>query len=262
MFMPTKPIAAPSVRSVLAGLAVPCCLVVALADCGGKSSRQDSSAAGSVNGGNAAAVGAEAGAPSGAASKGGAAVHVGGSGGGSDPGAGEPGGGAAGLGGDGNAGSVGVAGAAGAATGSCVNASGAGPKPWYDLTVVGAKFGADNGARVRIAVASQTPNRVGIADMPIVEGAFTASMPGVLNAGYYVGITIYVDRNDDDTCQPNEHLWDWTTREAASDMQFDVTPDQLCESTQGSCRLRQPTQQACGVGTGDTDLAKPLPCTP
>ena len=143
-----------------------------------------------------------------------------------------------------------------------MNASGAGTKPWYNVTVVGTKFDAYNGARVRIAVASQSPNRVGIAEMPVVDGAFTASLPGVLNAGYYVGITIYVDRNDDDVCQPAEHLWDWTTRAAASDMQFDVTPDQLCDSTLGSCRPRHPTQQACWVGTGDTDLTKPLPCTP
>ena len=161
----------------------------------------------------------------------------------------------------GAAGSGGSSGS-GALANACVNVSGGGNEPWYNLTVVGTQFNADEGAHMRIAVASQTPNRVGIADLPIVGGAFTASLPQVLNAGQYIGVTLYVDRNHDDICQTDEHTWDWTTSAVAGDMRFDVTPDQLCDSTLGSCRARQPTQQPCWVGTGQTILTEPLPCTP
>ena len=162
----------------------------------------------------------------------------------------------------GTAGAADAAGAAGTAQGACVNLAGAGDEPWFDLTVVGTHFDADEGGRVRIAVATQTPNRVGIADLPIATGSFTLAMPGVLNAGWYVGVTLYVDRNDNDTCEPDEHVWDWTTRAIKGDMRYDVTPEQLCDSTLGSCRPRQPTQQACWVGSGDTELTKPLACNP
>ena len=150
----------------------------------------------------------------------------------------------------------------GSSTIACVNVSGGGDKPWYNLTVVGTQFNADEGAHMRIAVASQTPYRVGIADLPIADGAFTASMPQVLNAGLYVGITLYVDRNQDDTCQTDEHVWDWATPAVAGDVRFDVTPDQLCYSAIGGCRARQRTQAPCWVGTGQTILTEPLPCTP
>jgi len=171
-------------------------------------------------------------------------------------------GGSAGVGGSGGiVGSGGTAGS-GSATGSCVNVSGAGDEPWFDLTVVGTQFDADEGQRMRIAVGTQAGNRFGIAELPIVGGAFTLSMPEVLNAGWYVQVTLYVDRNDNDTCETDEHVWDWATRSVIGDMRFDVTPAELCDSTLMSCRAWQPTVQACWVGTGQTNLMEPLRCIP
>jgi hypothetical protein len=142
-----------------------------------------------------------------------------------------------------------------------VSVSGAGDQPWFDLTVVGTHFDADEGARMRVVVATQTPNRLGIRDLPIAGGAFTLSMPQVLNSGWYVGITLYVDRNHNDTCETDEHVWDWTTRSVLGNIRFDVTPDELCDSSLGgACVPRRPTQAICLVGVGDTDLKKPLPC--
>ena len=71
-----------------------------------------------------------------------------------------------------------------------------------------------------------------------------------------------MDRKDNDTCETDEHVWDWATRSVIGDMRFDVTPDELCDETLMACRALQPTQQACWVGTGDTDLTEPLPCIP
>jgi hypothetical protein len=155
-----------------------------------------------------------------------------------------------------------MAGAGGAGDDSCVNVSGAGDEPWFDLTVVGTQFGADEGERMRIVVGTQDGNRVGIADLPIVGGAFSLSMPEVLNNGWYIGVTLYVDRNDDDTCETEEHAWDWATRSVVGDMRFDVTPDQLCDNTSMTCRPRQSTQEPCWVGSGDTNLMEPLLCIP
>lgn len=161
----------------------------------------------------------------------------------------------------GASGSGGMAGASGASTGSCVSLSGAGREPWYDLTITGTQFNADEGVLARIVVATQAPNRVGIGNAPIKNGAFTLSMPQVLNSGYYVGISLYVDRNQDNACETAEDVWDFTTPIVAGNLQYDVTPDKWCNGA--SCLLRsQSTQAPCFVGTGQTDLSKPLPCTP
>jgi len=255
----------PKNRSVLRCIVVPSALFVAFVSCGGKSATSDKTTSGGSS---------EVGGAAGSAAAGGMAGIGPGSAGAADAtgGAGRAGiagfggiaaesGGAAGS--DGAAGSAdSSAGAGGSSTTSCVNVSGGGKEPRYKLTVVGTQFNTDEGEHMRIAVASQTPNRVGIADLPIVGGAFTLSMPQVLNAGQYIGVTLYVDRNHDNTCQTDEHAWDWTTSAVAGDMRFDVTPDQLCDKTLGSCRARQPTQQPCWVGTGQTKLTDPLPCTP
>ena len=150
--------------------------------------------------------------------------------------------------------------AAGVGNDSCVNVTGAGDEPWFDLTVVGTQFDADEGKRMRIAVATQTGYRVGIADLRIVGGAFALSMPRVLNAGLYVGVTLYVDRNDNDACEPEEHAWGWATRTVIGDMRFDVTPTEMCDRTLMGCRPWQPPLSPCWVGTGDTDLTQPFPC--
>lgn len=155
-----------------------------------------------------------------------------------------------------------MTGAGGAGNESCVNATGAGVEPWFELTDVGSQFDADEGQRMRIVLASQDGYRVGIANLTIVGGAFTLSMPEALNAGGYVGVTLYLDRNGNDTCETDEHVWDWTTRSVLGDMRYDVTPDELCNFTLMGCRPRRPTVQACWVGTGDTNLMEPLPCTP
>lgn len=154
-----------------------------------------------------------------------------------------------------------AAGDAGAASGRCVNISGAGPEPWFDLTVNGTQFDADEGARMRIVVATQSPDRVGIGDVTIINGAFTLFMPQVLNSGYYTGISLYVDRNGDNICETAEDVWDFGTPAVASNLQYDVTPDKWCGGN--GCLLRsQQTGAACLVGTGQTDLTQPLPCRP
>jgi hypothetical protein len=84
----------------------------------------------------------------------------------------------------------------------------------------------------------------------------------VLNAGWYVGVALYVDRNDNDTCETDEHVWDWATRIVVGDMYFEVTPDELCDHSLMGCRRKQPTRSACWVSSGETKLTEPLPCIP
>ncbi len=117
---------------------------------------------------------------------------------------------------------------------------------------------------MRIVIASQSPYRVGVAEVPIVDGGFMVSMPQVLNYGLYVGVAFYVDRNDNDTCEPDESIWDFTTSAVMGNLSVDVAPDQWCYGGNGSsteCSM-QTAQPACFVGTGQTDLTKPLPCNP
>jgi hypothetical protein len=255
-------------RSALGWLGIQSCIVTAFIGCSEKSATRKDDAAGPLpEAGSVGDGGVNTGGRGGAdAGIGNAAANLGGSGGAGSAGQGGASGSAGGAGATGGAGSGGVAGSAGmpgadgSAADSCVKVSGGGDAPWYDLTVVGTQFGADEGAHIRIAVATQTGNRVGIGDLPIVGGAFTFSMPQVLNAGWYVGITLYVDRNHNDVCETGEHLWDWTTKIVNSNMRFDVTPNQLCDKSLMNCRPRSPTQQACWVGSGDTDLRQPLPC--
>lgn len=264
-------------RKALASIPVLVCLLSAFIGCGGSSSSSDGSGGDDDSpprggGGTAGDGGTPGGGASGqgGGARGGTSGDTGG--GGTDPGGagGVDTGGGAGVGGartggttgsGGEAGASGMAGAGGAGSDTCVNVSGGGDEPWYELTVFGTEFDADEGARMRVAVASQTPYRVGIADVPITDGAFALSMPGVLNAGLYVGVTLYVDRNENDTCEDDEHVWNWTTRSVIGDMRFDVTPDELCDSTLMTCRPNDPTAP-CLVGTGQTDLTEPLPCTP
>jgi hypothetical protein len=250
-------------RQVIGCMALLCSLAALVEGCG-RTSANDSvdddppslggGAAGASGGaragrsGNAASSGSEAGGESGIDAEGGSGPA----------GAATAGTTAAG----GAAGSAGGAGDATVGSDACVNVSGAGVEPWYDLTIVGAQFATEEGERMRIAVATQQGNRVGVAELPIVDGGFIASIPAVLNAGAYVGVTLYVDRNDDDTCQTDEHVWDWATRSVMGDVRYDVTPDELCGSTMMTCRPWKPTQAACWVGTGDTNLMEQLPCTP
>jgi hypothetical protein len=252
------------------------CLVLALIGCGGESSSSDGGGDGGTHGGSAGA-----GDSGGTASGGTAGVEAGGSGGkggattggkggtsaGGKGGTGTGGSGGTGTGGIGNsggsaaaAGAAGMAGEGGSSTGSCVNISGAGDEPWYDLTVVGTEFDADEGARMRIVVATAAPNRVGIADVPIVNGSFSVSMPGVLNAGWYEGLTLYVDRNDNDVCEPDEPVWQMTTAAVTGDLRYEFTPDQRCML--GACGRPPPMPPACWVGGGDTVLTEPLTCNP
>lgn len=270
-------------RKALASIPVLVCLLSACIGCGGSSSSSDGSGGDDDSpprggGGTAGDGGTPGGGASGqgGGARGGTSGDTGGAG--TDPGGagGVDTGGGAGVGGartggttgsggeagaSGMAGAAGMAGAGGAGSDTCVNVSGGGDEPWYELTVFGTEFDADEGARMRVAVASQTPYRVGIADVPITDGAFALSMPGVLNAGLYVGVTLYVDRNENDTCEDDEHVWNWTTRSVIGDMRFDVTPDELCDGTLMTCRPNDPTAP-CLVGTGQTDLTEPLPCTP
>jgi len=262
----------PGNRKALASIPVLACLGLAFIGCGRSSSNGGSGGdddsppqggegalgsggSGQAGGGRGGTSGHTAGTDPGGAGgvdpRGGAGVggRTGGTGSGGEAGA------------SGMAGAAGMTGAGGTGSDSCVNVSGAGLEPWYDLTVFGTEFDADEGERMRVAVASQTPYRVGLADLPIVEGAFSVTMSDVLNAGMYVGITLYVDRNENDTCEDSEHVWNWTTRSVIGDMRFDVTPDQLCDGTLMTCRPNDETPP-CLVGAGDTDLTEPLPCNP
>lgn len=54
-----------------------------------------------------------------------------------------------------------MTGEAGASSASCVNVSGAGSEPWFDLTVVGSQFDGDEGARARVVVAADSTARSG-----------------------------------------------------------------------------------------------------
>lgn len=245
------PTVAPENRSVLRCIAVPYGLLVAFIGCGGTSAISsgghpdfDGSSEGGGAAGRAAAGGMAGTGPSGV--------------GGTNAAGGAQGNAGSGAIVDGAAGSVADTG--GSSTGACVNVSGGGPEPWYNLTIVGTQFNAYEGQTMRIVVASQTPYRLGIADLPIVDGAFTLRMPQVLNASRYTGITLYVDRNHDNMCQTDEHVWGWATPGLAGDLRFDVTPDQLCYSAIGGCGPR-PMQYPCLI-SGDPSLRVPLPCTP
>ena len=257
-------------RSVLGRTAVASCLGLAFIGCGGSSTGAGNAGNAGENDPPALGGGGSAGtqARGGSGGKGGSGVNRGGAGGDAASGAGVGGTESAGeagsastmAGSNGDAGAAGLVGTGGSESVSCVNVAGGGKEPWYALTVVGAHYEVDEGARMRIVVATQSGNRVGIAELPIVGGAFALSMPGVLNAGLYVGVTLYIDRNDNDSCETNEHAWDWTTRTVVGDMRFDVTPDEMCDRTLMNCRPWEPPQPACWVGTGDTDVSKPLPC--
>jgi hypothetical protein len=110
---------------------------------------------------------------------------------------------------------------------------------------------------MRIAVATQTGNRVGIGEVSIVGGAFTLSIPQVLNSRWYVGITLYVDRNHNDICETDEHAWDWATRIVVSDMRFDVTPNE------GAPSFDLLSAPSTTVGTLARQPSKPTPpCSP
>ena len=136
-------------RRVLGWILALSCVSLALAGCGGRASES-----------------------TGTSNAGGSGTDPGGAGGGNT-------GGAAGIGGTGTSGATGsggvagagVAGAGGAGEDSCMSVAGAGDEPWFDLTIVGTEFHADEGEHMRIVVATQDGNRVGIADLPIVDGA-------------------------------------------------------------------------------------------
>jgi len=268
-------VAMPAGRNIRVSIPALFCALLAFSGCGKSSSDSgsgddggsSSQGGGGTQGGGASGQGGGAqGGSSGDTTGGGADPGGAGgvdSGGGADAGGSSTGGT---TGSGGTAGASGMAGAAGAGAGgagsdACVNVSGGGVEPWYDLAVYGTEFDAEDGERMRVVVASQSPYRVGIADVPIVDGAFALSMPEVLNAGLYVGITLYVDRNENDTCETEEHLWNWTTRSVIGDMRFDVTPDELCDDTLMNCRPHD-TTPPCFVGAGDTDPTESLPCNP
>jgi hypothetical protein len=239
-----------------------CCAVVG---CGGRSSTTHDGTGGTPDAGAAGIADSQGGV---ADSQGGVA----GSQGGTSAGQGGAAGGEAGVGalntggansahsGMGGAALAGSAGAAGTTPDSCVNVVGGGDQPWYDLAITGSQFEAGEGERMRVVVATEAGNRVGIGEVLIANGAFSLSIPAVLNVSWYVGITLYIDRDLNDACEPEEHFWGWTTRAVASDIEYEVTPTQLCSSTFGNCSPRGTMPQICTVGSGDTDPRKPLPC--
>ncbi len=66
-------------------------------------------------------------------------------------------------------------------------------------------------------------------------GAFELSLRQVLNAGWYVGVAVYIDRNGNDTCESDEYVWSWTTRIVAGHLRYNLTPDSLCYDISSAC---------------------------
>ena len=136
----------------------------------------------------------------------------------------------------------------GAASAACVTVSGAGFEPWFDLKIVGRQFDEYEGARARVVVATEDGYRFGVGDVEIVGGAFTLWMAETLNDTLYVGIGLYIDQNNSDTCDADEPMWDFVTAIVAGDLSFSLTPDSW-----------NPPAATCFIN-GLTDLTKHLPC--
>jgi hypothetical protein len=147
---------------------------------------------------------------------------------------------------------------------SCVSVTGGGLDPWLDLQIVGRQFDAYEGRRIRVVVTSTPGGRLGVADAAIAGGAFALTIPATFNYGYYTEIALYVDDDNDDTCDVGEPLWGFVTGIVQENLLVEATPDGPCLSGggpsmfQGCARWRPPVGPC--VINGQANLEMRLPC--
>jgi hypothetical protein len=149
---------------------------------------------------------------------------------------------------------------------SCVSVTGGGLEPWLDLQIVGRRFDAYEGRRIRIVVAFGVGGRLGVADVAIGSGAFELTIPGTFNYGAYTEISLYVDNDADDACDVGEPLWGLVTGIVQETLLVEVTPDGQCLSGGGpsmfkGCTSWRPPAGPCVVNA-QAHLETRLPCPP
>jgi hypothetical protein len=133
-----------------------------------------------------------------------------------------------------------------------------------DLQIVGRQFDAYEGRRIRVVVTSTPGGRLGVADAAIAGGAFALTIPATFNYGYYTEIALYVDDDNDDTCDVGEPLWGFVTGIVQENLLVEATPDGPCLSGggpsmfQGCARWRPPVGPC--VINGQANLEMRLPC--
>jgi hypothetical protein len=152
----------------------------------------------------------------------------------------------------------------GGGTNSCVSVTGGGLEPWLDLQIVGRQFDAYEGRRIRVVVACQVGQRLGVAEAAIANGAFALTIPATFVYGCYTEIALYVDDDADDACDVGEPLWGFVTGIVQENLAVEATPDGPCLSGGGpsmakGCR-RWPTPAGSCVINFQSDLAMRLPC--
>jgi hypothetical protein len=149
-------------------------------------------------------------------------------------------------------------------TKSCVSVTGGGLEPWLDLQIVGRQFDAYEGRRMRVVVACQVGQRLGVAEAAIANGAFSLTIPGTFVDGCYTEIALYVDDDADDACDVGEPLWGFVTGIVQENLLVEATPDGPCLSGGGpsmvrGCRPWSDPPAPCVVNF-QSDLAMRLPC--
>jgi hypothetical protein len=149
---------------------------------------------------------------------------------------------------------------------SCVSVTGGGVEPWLNLQIVGRRFDAYEGRRIRIVVACQAGWRLGVAAATIANGAFALTIPATFNHGCYTEIALYVDDDTDDACDAGEPLWGFVTGIVQENLLVEATPDGPCLSGGGpsmskGCRLWLPPAGPCAINF-QADLETRLPCPP
>jgi hypothetical protein len=154
----------------------------------------------------------------------------------------------------------------GAGSNPCIGVTGGGLEPWLDLQIVGRQFDAYEGRRIRIVVFNGVGDRLGVADVAIVSGAFELTIPGTFNYSSYSEISLYVDDDADQACDVGEPLWGFVTGAVKENLLVEVTPDGPCLSGGGpsmaiGCHPWRPPVGPCTIN-GEGDLAMRLACPP
>ena len=141
----------------------------------------------------------------------------------------------------------------------CRSVTGGGTKPWFDLLVKGSGFTDENGVRARVIAQVQDGYRFGLGDAVIQDGKFQIDLKQSLNDGSYVNISVYLDRDMNDSCNQEEHLIDFTTGIVNDDYQLDLSPLKLCTPEfGGSCSPRSEPVGSCNAN--GFDLTQLLTC--
>jgi hypothetical protein len=153
-----------------------------------------------------------------------------------------------------------------AGSSSCIGVTGGGLEPWLDVRIVGRRFDAYEGRRLRVVVANGVGDRLGVANVPIAGGGFDLTIPGTFNYGSYAELSLYVDDDADQACDVGEPLWGLVTGAVKSALLVEVTPDGPCLSGGGpsmavGCRPWRSPVGPCTIN-GQADLAMRLPCPP